>query len=106
MHNLRLKSRSRAHADDAKGRMLAAAPIVDMAAPYEVARRFLVDRYRVDGVATLRWWQGEWRRWIGTHYAEMEEDALRAELYQFLAKANGGKFDPAPEARQRSDRCD
>jgi putative DNA primase/helicase len=71
------------------------AQIVDMAAPYEVARRFLVDRYTVDGVATLRWWQGEWRRWNGTHYAEVEEDALRAELYQFLARANGGKFDPA-----------
>jgi putative DNA primase/helicase len=55
----------------------------------------LVDRYSLDGVATLRWWCGEWRKWIGTHYAAMEEDALRAELYQFLARANGGKFDPA-----------
>jgi putative DNA primase/helicase len=69
--------------------------IIDMEAPYEVARRFLVDRYRVDGVATLRWWCGEWRKWTGTHYAVMEEDELRAELYQFLAKANYGKFDPA-----------
>lgn len=74
---------------------VASGVLVDMAAPYEVARRFLVDRYSLDGVATLRWWCGEWRKWIGTHYAAMEEDALRAELYQFLAKANGGKFDPA-----------
>jgi hypothetical protein len=44
----------------------------------------------------LRWWCGEWRKWVGTHYAEMEEDALRAELYEFLAKANVGKFDPGP----------
>ena len=78
-----------------QGPKLAAAPIVDMDAPYEVARRFLLDRYSLNGVATLRWWYGEWRKWTGTHYAEMEEDALRAELYQFLAKANGGKFDPA-----------
>ena len=68
---------------------------IDMDAPYEVARRFVVDRYSLDGVATLRWWCGEWRKWTGTHYAAMEEDALRAELYQFLARANGGKFDPA-----------
>jgi D5 N terminal like len=71
------------------------APVVDMGAPFEVARRFLVDRYRVDRVATLRWWQGEWRKWNRTHYAVMEEDELRAELYLFLAKVNQGKFDPA-----------
>jgi hypothetical protein len=69
--------------------------IIDMGAPYEVARRFLVDRYRIDGVATLRWWNAEWRKWTGTYYAAMEEDALRAEIYHFLAKANYGKFDPA-----------
>lgn len=70
--------------------------IVDMGAPYEVARHFLIERCSKDGVVTLRWWRGEWRKWTGTHYVPMEEDALRAELYQFLAKANGGKFDPAP----------
>jgi hypothetical protein len=73
-----------------------ASVLVDMDAPYEVARRFLIDRYSLNGVATLRWWCGEWRKWVSTHYAEMEEDALRAELYEFLAKANGGKFDPGP----------
>jgi putative DNA primase/helicase len=68
---------------------------VNIDAPYEVARRFLVDRYCLDGVATLRWWNGEWRAWNGTHYVEMEEDAVRAELYKFLASVNCGKFDPA-----------
>ena len=68
---------------------------IDMDAPYEIARRFLFDRYSLEGVATLRWWNAEWRKWTGTHYAAMEEDALRAEIYQFLAKANYGKFDPA-----------
>ncbi len=68
-----------------------------MDAPYEVARRFLLDRYHQGGVATLRWWCGEWRKWNGTHYAVMEEDELRAELYRFLARANSGKFDPTPK---------
>jgi len=70
---------------------------IDMDAPYEIARRFLFDRYSLEGVATLRWWSAEWRKWTGTHYAAMEEDALRAEIYQFLARANGGKLDPAPK---------
>jgi hypothetical protein len=38
--------------------------------------------------------EAEWRRWTGTHYAVMEEDALRADIYEFLANANSGKFDP------------
>src|SRR5262245_10993774 len=49
---------------------------LDMSAPYEIARRFLLDRYCVRNVLTLRWWCGEWRKWIGTHYTEIEEDAL------------------------------
>jgi putative DNA primase/helicase len=80
--------------EGAPGRV-ALSPSVDLRAPYEVAKRFLRDRYSVGGVLTLRWWNGEWRSWNGTHYAEIEEDALRAKLYQFLAKANHGKFDPA-----------
>ena len=71
--------------------------LVDMDAPYEVARRFVLDRFHLNGIPTLRWWNAEWRKWTGTHYAAMEEDALRAEIYQFLAKANYGKFDPAPK---------
>src|SRR5262245_1564243 len=41
---------------------------LDMSAPYEVARRFLLDRHCVHQVPTLRWWCGEWRKWTGTHY--------------------------------------
>ena len=71
--------------------------IVDTKAPYEVARRFLVDRYRLDGALTLRLHRGDWRRWTGTHYAVMEDDALRAEVYDFLSKVNYEKFDPEPK---------
>jgi putative DNA primase/helicase len=68
-----------------------------MNAPYEVARRFVIHRYSLNDIATLRWWKGEWRKWTGTHYAEIEEDALRATVYEFLAHANYGKFDPEPK---------
>ena len=67
---------------------------IDVHAPYEVARNFLLDRYSLSGAPILRWWRGEWRGWTGTHYAVMEEDALRADIYEFLANANSGKFDP------------
>ncbi len=70
---------------------------IDIGAPYETARRFLFEHYRLNGGPTLRWWRGEWRKWVGTHYAEMEEDALRAGIYEFLDKANSGKFDPEPK---------
>jgi putative DNA primase/helicase len=79
-------------------KVVAPSPIgIDMSAPYEVARRFLVVRHRLGRIPTLRWWRGEWRKWVGTHYAETEEDALRAEVYEFLSQANGGKFDPGPK---------
>lgn len=74
-----------------------ASVIVDTKAPYEVARRFLLDRYNFERLPTLRLHRGEWRRWTGTHYTVMEEDALRAEVYDFLAKVNYEKFDPEPK---------
>jgi putative DNA primase/helicase len=71
--------------------------VVDVDAPFEVARRFLNEHYQVGNVLTLRWWRGEWRKWIGTHYAVMEGDELRSEIYTFLSSVNHGKFDPAPK---------
>lgn len=71
-----------------------AAAVVNTSAEYEVARRFLQDRYSDGKILTLRWWGGEWRCWTGTHYAEIEKDALRAKLYEWLATINSGKFDP------------
>ena len=67
---------------------------MDLDDPFGVARHFLFDHYSLGGVTTLRWWQGGWREWTGTHYAEKEEDALQAELYAFLDKARTGRFQP------------
>ena len=70
----------------------------DTARHYDVAERFLLDQHadrNAEGIiATLRWWRGEWRVWTGTHYAAMEEDALKAELYAWLSRINGGRFNP------------
>jgi len=68
---------------------------LDVAAPFEVARCFVVDRYSVGGVPTLRRWRGDWLRWTGTHYAALGKEALEAEVYQYLDKINFGKFDPS-----------
>lgn len=68
--------------------------LVDVDAPYEVARQFLLSRYFANRVVTLRYWRGCIFKWTGTHYAEMPDDALKAELWDFLSKINKGKFDP------------
>ena len=68
--------------------------VLDVDAPYEVARRFLLSRYSSNGNPTIRYWRGGLLRWTGTHYAEMPDDALKAELWEFLSRINGGKFDP------------
>ena len=67
---------------------------IDLDAPYEVARSYVNYRYSVGGVPTLRRWNGGWYWWNETHYAPLDEETLRAEIYRYLAKANGGKLDP------------
>ncbi|WP_292531890.1 phage/plasmid primase, P4 family [Methylocystis sp.] len=68
---------------------------LDVAAPFEVARCFVVDRYSVGGVPTLRRWRGDWLRWTGTYYAVVGRETLEAEVYSYLNDVNGGKFDPS-----------
>ncbi|WAL64461.1 phage/plasmid primase, P4 family [Amycolatopsis cynarae] len=54
--------------------------------PLTVARR-LIDAWQEDGVLTLRHWRGQWMRWQGTHWAEVEDLAVRAVLYRRLENA-------------------
>lgn len=67
---------------------------LDVKAPLEVARCFLIDRYCEQRVPTLRRWRGDWYRWTGTHYAEVGREELEAEVYDYLNRVNDGKFDP------------
>ncbi len=62
-----------------------------------ILRRFANVHKCPVGALTLRLHRGDWRRWTGTHYAVMEDDALRAEVYDFLSKVNYEKFDPEPK---------
>jgi putative DNA primase/helicase len=63
-------------------------------APYEAAIHFLHSRYAWKNVPLLRRWRGGWLKWTGTHYAEMSEEALKADVWEFLSRINGGKLDP------------
>ncbi len=67
---------------------------LDVKAPFQIALFFVIDRYSIQGVSTLRRWRGDWYRWTGTHYAECGREELEAEAYSYLDAANGGKLDP------------
>jgi putative DNA primase/helicase len=67
---------------------------IDVDEPWEVARRFLVSRYWREGCPTLRYWRGNLLRWTGTHYAEIDEAEIKAELWEFLSTINLRKFKP------------
>jgi putative DNA primase/helicase len=67
---------------------------LDVDEPWEVGRRFLVSRYWRDGCPTLRYWRGLLLRWTASHYAEIDEAEIKAELWQFLSTINRGKFKP------------
>lgn len=55
--------------------------------PMSAARRFLQDEFpEVDGVATLRRWQGEWYVWTGPCWRPVEPAEIEARLYAWLEK--------------------
>ena len=61
--------------------------ILDRGAPLQTARTFLGSRYIVDGVRALQYQGGAFYPYDGTCYPEMNEDALRSEIYLFLEPA-------------------
>jgi putative DNA primase/helicase len=62
--------------------------------PYEMGRMFLLYRYSHGGLVTLIYWRGDLLRWTGTHYAEMNPEVLKSQLWDFLSKINSGQFKP------------
>jgi putative DNA primase/helicase len=70
------------------------ARILDLKAPWEVARCFVVDQHSKEGFSTLWRWRGDWYSWTGTHYDEVGKERLEAGVYDYLNRVNGGKFDP------------
>ena len=54
--------------------------------PMGVARRLLKD-WTHDGLTTLLHWRGSWMEWQFTHWVEIEEGAIRSQVYARLEKA-------------------
>ena len=54
--------------------------------PMGVARRLLKD-WTHDGLTTLLHWRGSWMQWQFTHWVEVEEGAIRSQVYARLEKA-------------------
>ncbi|MEV5310530.1 phage/plasmid primase, P4 family [Streptomyces sp. NPDC052610] len=70
--------------------------------PLAVARRLLPDWQTPDGQLTCRRWRGSWMCWTGTCWRELEEQRMRAHLYERLEHATysaPGK-DGEPEVRE------
>ena len=69
-------------ASDSEARRLWPAP----SEPMRVARR-IVESRTLEGVALIRRWRGDWMEWTGSHWATMEEAALKELLYSLLEDA-------------------
>jgi putative DNA primase/helicase len=55
--------------------------------PMSVARALLAERHTVAGTLTLRHWRGQWWRWEGDKWVEVEDREVRAEAYGFTEHA-------------------
>lgn len=53
--------------------------------PVAIADAFIKSHYTSDGMRTLHRWRQGWWSWDGCRYIGVEEDALRAKLWTFLA---------------------
>ncbi|MCW2899812.1 MAG: NTP-binding protein, partial [Streptosporangiaceae bacterium] len=54
--------------------------------PMAVARQ-LLPAWRHGGVSTLLHWRGQWMRWTGAHWVDVDDAAMRAELYPLVEYA-------------------
>lgn len=74
------------------------APILDPRDPLPSASVFIEREHMKQGRRTLHHHHGEWFRWNGTAYRSADEAAIRADLYQMLARAvvakEGNKTEP------------
>jgi putative DNA primase/helicase len=59
--------------------------------PTAAAEEFVQREFVHNGHRCLHFYRGSFYRWSGTHYAALENDAIRARLYAFLDKARATK---------------
>jgi putative DNA primase/helicase len=85
------RARRKANGSDAT---VAAITIADPRAPYDTAKLFLEQNFSGSRGRTLHHHRGAFYRWAGAAYAEALNDALRAQLYEFLAACTSGGKKP------------
>jgi putative DNA primase/helicase len=78
--------------------------VIDPAAPFEVAKTFLVSRADEASVPELRHWQGDFWRSTAARYVQQPVDALRAELYPWLEEKRTPKGRPIKPDKRLVDR--
>jgi putative DNA primase/helicase len=61
--------------------------ILDPSDPYATAQIFINKKYSTQTIRLLQFWQGLFYCWHGSHYAQLERDDIRADLYKFLETA-------------------
>ncbi|NOT01035.1 MAG: hypothetical protein HOP29_10445 [Phycisphaerales bacterium] len=61
--------------------------ILSSSDPLPSARVFIRERFRHDGMNTLRHYAGSFRVWRGNRYIPVEDDGLRADVYRFTEDA-------------------
>jgi putative DNA primase/helicase len=83
-----------AEATKLNGEASAGSIIIDDRAPYATAKLFAERYFRAAGARTLYHHRGAFYRWAGAAYAEVPDDALRAQLYPFLDRCIGAKRKP------------
>jgi hypothetical protein len=60
--------------------------LIDVCAPYDVAKLLLHVNFTKETKRTLHRYRGGFYHWNGSAYPEIAEDALRSHLYSFLSQ--------------------
>lgn len=68
-------------------KLIQEAIVLDPSDPYAIAQTFIGEKYHTQTIRLLQFWQGMFYRWQGSHYAQLEKDDVRADLYKFLKSA-------------------
>ena len=67
-------------------------------APMAVARRLVATHYKTEGHLALRRWRGGWWSWSTTHWHEVDDAKVRADMYTFTEHATW--IDSSKEVRE------
>jgi len=59
-------------------------PVLSSSAPYDTAKEFIRRQCSLEGAPIVWFWQGQFWRWNGTHYAPEPDEVMRGLVYGFL----------------------